>query len=509
MNRDLIAKFIAMGIGVCVITVDLAAINVALPAIEKSFKTNIDTIQWAINGYALSFAVLMVTCGRLADMFGRRKIFFIGLFIISIASIIGGFANSSGLLIGARVLQGIGAAFLWPAILGIVYSSVRDEQKGLAVGLILGAAGVGNAAGPLVGGFLTEIISWRAVLFVNVPLALIAGVITWFKVKEQYAGTGEKKIDYWGIITVSISLVAFLYGLDQSMAWGWGSYKTILLFAIFILFFLIFVKVEHTTPSALIPKDVMTNAAFMLTCSIMFTVIPAFFAILLYLPQYLEKFQQFSSFGAGAALVPMLLTFAIMAPISGKIYNMIGPKRLIFIGMLGTCFGTLFVITLGFDDNYWNMLPGLIMIGIGLGLSVPSITTAAVGRVKASRTSLAGGIIYMFQLAGGALGLAIITTIFTDVAINDITQRLGDMTNLSLTTAEHAAILTAMLGSSSLETMLNGFDNSTIQQIAPHIQHAFVMGIKIGLGFAAALAAVGAIVTLFVVDAKSSQQTKT
>lgn len=172
MTRKLVLTFIAMGIGVLVVAVDIAAINVALPAVEKAFRTDIDTIEWVVNGYVLAFAVLMVTCGRLADTFGRRKIFLLGLSVFGAASLAGALSDSAGVLIGARVIQGVGGALIWPSMLGIIYSSVSEDQKGLAVGLILGAAGIGNAAGPLIGGFLTEFASWRWVLFVNVPLAL-------------------------------------------------------------------------------------------------------------------------------------------------------------------------------------------------------------------------------------------------------------------------------------------------------------------------------------------------
>ncbi|MGD9651958.1 MAG: MFS transporter, partial [Candidatus Dadabacteria bacterium] len=247
MTGKLILTFIAMGIGVMVIAVDIAAVTVALPSVEKDFQTTIGTVEWVVNGYVLAWAVLMVTCGRLADMFGRKKIFFAGIVVFGAASLAGALAYNSNMLISARVVQGAGAALLWPAILGIVYSSVSEKQKGLAVGLILGAAGVGNAAGPLLGGFLTEFFSWRAVLYFNIPFALIAAVITYFVVKEKSTGESGGKIDYIGILTVSLSLVSLLYAVNQSPSWGWISGKTLALIAVFAVFLVVFILYERRT----------------------------------------------------------------------------------------------------------------------------------------------------------------------------------------------------------------------------------------------------------------------
>lgn len=490
-----------MGIGVGVIAVDIAAINVALPAIEKAFKTTVDTVEWVVNGYVLAFGVLMVTCGRLADTFGRQRIFFVGIAVFGLASLAGGLSDSPGILIGARVVQGSGAALLWPAILGIIYSSVSEDQKGFAVGLILGAAGVGNAAGPLIGGFLTELASWRWVLFVNVPLALAAGILTFYEVDKQPPQSGERNVDYPGIVTLSISLVALLYALNQFPSWGWGSYKTLSLLIIFLVVLAVFIPIERRTKEALIPSDVMSNAPFMLIAATMFTVIPAFFSLLLYLPQFVEKFMNYSPLGAGATLVPMLLMFAAVAPISGKIYNFLGARYSIFLGMISIFIGTIGIIFLGFGSGYYGFLPGLIVCGIGLGFTVPSITTAAVGSVRESRTSLAGGIVYMFQLVGGALGLAVVTTIFTDAARNDLLKRISEA-GISLSEVQQSHVVSFILGSGSKETLIDSIGAQGLEQVFPHIRHAFVAGIEKGLGFAAVLVILGAVLTIFATSGK-------
>jgi len=495
MTRQQILTFIAMGIGIGVIAVDIASVNVALPAIEKDFTTTVDTVQWVVNGYALSFGVLMVTCGRIADTFGRRKAFFLGLTVFALASLVGGLANTASVLIGARVVQGVGAALLWPSIIGIIYSAVSEEQKGFAVGLMLGSAGVGNAAGPLVGGVLTEFATWRWVLFVNVPLCIAAGFLTYLEVPKQKVEEGKKYVDYLGILTVSISLVSLMYALNMSTTWGWTSYKTISLLVLFAVVMFLFVRLERRTEEALIPPDVMSNLPFMMQSTTMFAVIPALFGLLLYMPQYFEKFFGYSPLLSGASLVPMLLMFAVMSPVSGKIYGRMGQRYTIFTGMLLILLGTIIIIVFGFGGGFYGFLPGLLISGVGFGFAVPSITTAAVGSVRESRTSLAGGIVYMFQLVGGALGLAIVTTIFTDVAKSDAARRITS-SGLVLSEKHQADVLDFVLGSGSKATLISDFGASRLSDLMPHIQHSYVMGLKYGLGFAAVIVAIGAFVAI-------------
>ncbi|MGB2693342.1 MAG: MFS transporter, partial [Thermodesulfobacteriota bacterium] len=340
MTRKQILTFLAMGLGILAVAMDITAINVAIPAIEKTFKTDVETIQWLVNGYVLSFGVLMVTFGRLADMFGRKKIFYMGLLVFGLSSLAGALSTSAAMIIAARVIQGVGGAMLWPCIIGILYSSVSANQKSLAGGIFMVIAGIGNAAGPLIGGVLTEYASWRWVLFVNVPVCLIAGIIAYFEVEDQVLEESNSTIDYLGIVTISVSLVALLYALNVSPTWGWASYKTISLLLIFVLVMAWFLVIENRKEDGLIPKDVMGNFQFMIAGAVMFTFVPGFFSILLYVTQYLEKFLNYTPIGAGAVVVPMLILFSITSAISAKIYNRLGSKLSIFIGMTLISLGT-------------------------------------------------------------------------------------------------------------------------------------------------------------------------
>src|SRR6201996_6210716 len=211
----------AIGIATVTIANDFSAINVALPTMEGDFHTNINTIQWVVNAYALTFGVLIVTGGRLADMFGRRLCFFLGAGIFAAMSAAGGAAPTETWLIASRALMGIGGALMWPAILGMTYAILPEEKAGLAGGIIIGAAGLGNAAGPLIGGVLTDALSWRWIFFLNVPISVFAVAVTYFLVHVKEPEGGERRLDYAGIGALSVGLVSLLVALDQADDWGW------------------------------------------------------------------------------------------------------------------------------------------------------------------------------------------------------------------------------------------------------------------------------------------------
>ena len=485
-----------MGIGVFIIAVDITSINVALPAIEKSFAISLGTVEWIINGYLLAFGVLVAITGRFADMYGRKKVFLFGAALFAIASLIAGLAEDAGLLIAMRVLQGAAAAVLWPAIVGICYSSVSDSQKGYAVGLIFGVCGIGNSLGPLLGGVLTEFISWRWVLYINVPLAVLAVLITVYVVSEQSGEEADRGIDHYGIITISIALVSFLYAIDQSTVWGWLSIKTIGLILFSLIFIFIFLKIEKTRDIALIPQVVMRNSQFMLYCILLAALVPSFFIIFLYLPQYFEKFKHYTPIQAGAAMVPCVLIYGIISPLAGRIYNRLGSKNSILLGMTLCGIGIIGVVALGFETSYIYIIPPFLFAGVGLGIGIVSVTTAGVGSVRESMASLAGGIIMLFQLTGAALGIAVATTIFIDTAINDFVGNISQL-GLNLTEANIGEIKSFILGSSTEQILENQLGASTVEKLLPYIKDSYVKGLRIGIGFSGVLILIGAVLTLF------------
>ena len=423
LDRGTLLALGAMALAVFVIANDITALSVALPEIEKDFDSDVSTVQWVINAYALVFGVLIVTGGRLADMLGRRRIFFVGSAIFATFSLLGGAAQSELWLIACRALMGVGGAMMWPAVLGMTYDALPEDKAGLAGGLIIGVAGFGNAAGPLLGGTLTELLSWRWIMFLNVPIAAIACFATWRAIDAK-PGAGRERIDYPGIASLSVGLVALLIALDQVTDWGWSDARVLGLLALCAVLLAAFAVIERRMgPSALIPRDVMANASFRSACIATLLMSAVFFASLLFLPQFFQKILSYSPLEAGAALLPMMAVFAVTSFAAGGLYERLGAKVIVSAGAVFLTAGAFLVSLVERDSGFGALVPGMVVMGIGVGLFYSSITTAAVTALDPSRSSLAGAIVYMFQVAGGSVGLGLTTTVFTTASEDELQKQ--------------------------------------------------------------------------------------
>ncbi len=486
----------AMGLGVLVIANDFTALNVALPAIEQDFDVDVGTVQWVVNGYVLVFGMGLVTGGRLADMLGRRLIFFIGAAIFAGFSILGAIAPSAIVLIIARVGMGVGGALLWPAILGMTFAALPPAKAGLAGGLILGVAGLGNAVGPLIGGVLTDELSWRAIFWLNVPIAALAVFATAKFVHQPPVEATERKIDYAGIVTVSLGLVAILLGLDQAVDWGWTDPRVLAFFGGGLALLIAFAVIERRVgEAALIPPDVIANKPFRAACLTVLMLSAVFFSIVLYVPQLMEKILGFSALEAGVAMLPMLGLFAIFAFFTGRIYERVGGRPVIITGTALLAAGPLVVSFFGADSSYAVLIPGLVLVGIGAGFFYPSITTAAVTMLDASRSSLAGGITYMFQIAGGAIGLGLTTALFTSRSEDLVVSEASDA-GLTMTGDQAGVIHGYLAGTEPGNAAFNQFDTSVADKVLDVVKDSFVGGIQLSLRVVAAIALVGLVIAI-------------
>ncbi len=466
------------------------------PQIESEFDSDVSTVQWVINAYALVFGVLIVTGGRLADMFGRRRLFFIGAGIFAVFSLLAGAAQDDWWLIACRGLMGIGGAIMWPAVLGMTFDALPADKAGLAGGLIIGVAGFGNAAGPLLGGFLTDALSWRWVLFLNLPIAAIACFATWRAIPPG-TPTGRDRIDYPGIAALSVGLVALLIALDQVTEWGWSDPRILGLFALCVLLLAAFVVIERRAgSSALIPDDVFANRNFRAACLTTLMMSAAFFAALMFLPQFFQKILGDSPLEAGAGLLPMMTVFAITSFIAGGLYERLGPKLIVSAGAICISLGAFLISLIERDSGYGAVVPGMLVLGIGVGLFYASITTAGVTALDPSRSSLAGGIVYMFQVAGGSVGLGLTTTVFV-TASEDSLQR--NLEGSRLDKSEIDTLHGALAGTESSAEIIARFSRNAADQLLELIREAFASGMQWAFRLVAALALVGVLISILFV----------
>lgn len=415
LGRSTWLALIAMGLGVFVVANDFTALSVAIPAIEDDFEVTLNRAQWVINAYALVFGVLIVTGGRLSDLLGRKRMFMVGATIFAAFSLLSAVAPGVNVLIGARGLMGVGGAIMWPAILGMTYALLPEDRAGLAGGLILGVAGIGNAVGPLLGGVLTDVLSWRWVFFVNLPVAAFAMLVTRRVVPESRADDQtERRIDYGGIALLIAGAVAILVALDEGPDEGFGSATILVPLVAGVLLLGVFLRFDRRQgPRALVPSDVLRNQLFAAACAAILLMSAIFFAALLYLPQFMQKILGYSPLGSGAGLLPMMVVFAVTSFVAGSLYERLGPRVVISAGAAALAAGMFLLSLLDANSGYTFLVPGMVVLGLGVGLFYSSITTAAVTALDPSRSSLAGGIAYMCQIAGGAIGLGLNTAIVT------------------------------------------------------------------------------------------------
>jgi EmrB/QacA subfamily drug resistance transporter len=490
---------VAMGLGVLVIANDFTALNVALPAIEEDFDVDVGTAQWVINAYALTFGMVIVTGGRLADIFGRRRIFFIGSAIFAGFSVLGGAAPDAGWLIATRVGMGIGGALMWPAILGMTFAALPASRAGLAGGIILGVAGIGNALGPLLGGLLTDELSWRWIFFLNVPIAALAVAVTAANVHQPAPGAQERKIDYAGIASLSAGLLLLLLALDQSADWGWADWRVIAMLALSTGLIIAFGVIEpRMGRAALVPSDIAANRRFTSACVTVLLMSAVFFSVVLYVPQLMEKLLDYTALEAGVGMLPMLATFAVVAFFAGRLYERIGGRPVIVTGTACLALGPFLLSLFEADSSYGTLVPGLIVTGLGVGLFYPSITTAAVTALDPERSSLAGGIVYMFQIAGGAIGLGLTTAIFTTRSEDKLAAEAAEAGS-DLTAHQIAVLHGDLAGTDAAAVALQQLPSNAVDTIRRLVGESFVLGVQTSFRVVAAIALAGLVIAVFFV----------
>ncbi|MET0824851.1 MAG: MFS transporter, partial [Solirubrobacterales bacterium] len=421
-------------------------------------------------------------------------------------SIVGALAPSAPVLIAARIGMGVGGALMWPAILGMTFAALPADRAGLAGGLVLGVAGLGNALGPLIGGVLTDELSWRAIFWLNLPIAAFATLATAKFVHQPPVEATERKIDYLGIATVSAGLVAILLGLDQAVDWGWTDVRVLALFGLGLVLLAAFGVIERRVgEAALIPPDVIANRSFRSACLTVLMLSAVFFSVVLYVPQLMEKILGFSALKAGFGMLPMLALFAVVAFMTGRIYERVGGRRVIIAGTALLAAGPLVISLFDADSGYAVLVPGLVLVGIGAGFFYPSITTAAVTALDASRSSLAGGITYMFQIAGGAIGLGLTTALFTSRSEDLVVSEAAD-NGLQMTGDQAGVIHGYLAGTEPGDAAFEQFDTSVADKVLDVVKDSFVGGIQLSLRVVAAIALVGLVIAIIGVRPKPSPE---
>ncbi len=480
--------YAAITMGALVIALDFASVDLALPALEQQFNLDLVSVQWVINGYVLAFAVLMVAGGKIADAYGRKTIFLIGMGIFALASLVGGMAWSGGSVIGFRVLQGLGAAMLWPAMIGMACAAVGDARRGFALGLIFGTCSLGNAAGPVVGGALTEWFSWRWVLWVNVPLALFAMLITIWSVPKDGKNTGPRpRNDYAGMVALTGGLVALMIVVYQVQSWGWANPKILGLSVLAMVLLAAFPLIEKRAAEPLIPLDLMRNREFQTLCLCVMVICQLFFIVLLYFTQFSMKFLGDDPIAAGLRVVVFMLSYGVVSYFGGPLTKLFGTRSLLIVGLVSAAIASVLLGLIGPGASWVPFNALLMLLGIGVGAVIPTVSARAIETAGTEKASLVSGITFMCQLAGSALMLAVNTAIFTAVSAFRLKQ-LFAKEGVTLTSSEEAAVKNVMAGAQNIHQLhLQNHTIAEVGNVAGIVTQSYLDGLQVIMWFSALL----------------------
>jgi EmrB/QacA subfamily drug resistance transporter len=409
------------------IMLDNTVTNVALPSIQRDFDASLSALEWTINAYTLTFAVLLVTGGRLGDIFGRRLTFLIGVSIFAIASATIGFAPSDGALVASRALQGVGAALMMPATLSIITNAFPPAERGQAIGIWAGVSAIALAIGPLVGGWLTEDVSWRAIFFLNLPVAAGAIAITLFAAEESRDDTVDRRIDYPGIAGLTVGLSALVLGLVEANSWGWGSPQILGLFALSIVGLAAFVFIEKRSPAPVVDFAFFRSRQFFGANAVAFMVTFAMFAMFFFLALYMQNILGYSPLETGVRFLPSTLLVMVAGPISGKLSDRIGPRWLMTGGLLLIAASMAWQSRVDTNTSYGYLLPAFMVMGLGIGLVMSPMSAAAMNAVDRTKAGVASGTLSMSRMVGGTFGVAALGALVATVGRNDLEQSLPNV----------------------------------------------------------------------------------
>jgi EmrB/QacA subfamily drug resistance transporter len=440
-RRKWLALALLLGVQFMVV-LDIAIVNVALPSIQTDLKFSQSNLQWVVSAYALLFGGFLLLFGRVADIVGRRRIFLFGIAVFTIASLTSGLAWSEGALIGARAFQGFGAAMITPAALSILTTTFPEgKERNAALGAWGAVGAFGAVAGVLLGGVLTEALSWKWIFFVNVPVGVLGFVLAPFLLHES-RDARIKSFDIPGASLVTGGLVTLVYAITQANNNGWGSATTIALLAAAAVVLAAFVAWERRTAEPLVPPSffrlrtvVGANVAGLVLGT-------AIFAMFLMLTLYMQQVLHYSAMQTGVAYLAVAATAIFWSGLAAQLVNRIGVKPVLAIGMTALSAGLVYFTQVSVGGSYvGDLLPGFLLVGVGLGFSFVPISIAALAGVPAAEAGLASGLINTSQQIGGAVGIAALSAIATSATNNSIAS--GTARAFALTHGFQSAFIAA------------------------------------------------------------------
>ena len=484
----------AMCFALFMMMLDSTVVNVALPSIQRDLDASISGLEWTVNGYTLSIAVLLVTGGRLGDIFGRRRMFLTGIVIFAVSSATAGLAPDQTALVLSRVAQGAGAALMMPGTLSIITDAFPPHERGKALGTWAGVSALALAVGPVLGGFLTEHVSWRAIFYINIPIAALAILATIFAVRESRDTSVGKEVDFAGVAVLTTGLTALVLALVEGNAWGWGSPAILALFGVAALMLPIFVWVERRVKAPMVQFDLLADRNFLGAVVVAAVISFGMLGVFFFLALYMQDILGYTPLEAGVRFLPSTVMIVAVAPIAGRLADRFGPRWLIVSGLSLSAASLFSFSGIAVDSTYLDLLPGFLLLGIGIALTMSPMTSAAMNAVPVQKAGIASGVLSMFRMVGGSLGIAITGAIFQSL----ISSRLSDLlAGTGVSASQRDAVAEQLGGGGSGQ--LAGLDPAQAREVASAGADAFVYALGTAMTVSAVIALAGAVVAFLTI----------
>src|ERR1051326_3092218 len=473
--------------------IDGTVVNVALPALQTNLNATAADVQWVIESYALLLSALLLVGGSLGDHYGRRRVFVLGVVIFALASGLCGFAGNIGQLIAARAVQGFGAALLVPGSLAIISSSFSEQERGRAIGVWSGFSTITTGIGPVLGGWLIEHVSWRAVFFINLPLAFAVILISLRHIAEN-SDRERAHIDWLGAILAALGLGALVYGLIESSQTGFNDRSVVMALTTGVLVLILFLFLESRLSQPMLPLTLFRSRTFSGTNLLTFLLYAALGGTFFFLPLNLIQVQHYSPTAAGAVLLPFILIMSSLSRWSGGLVARYGPKPPLVIGPVVTAVGYVLFLLPGIGGNYWtNFFPPVVVLGLGMAITVAPLTTTVMSSIAQNRAGIASGVNNAVARTAGLIAIAVFGVVMLQVFRIGLDHRLSGA-NLPASVAQ--SLQTQAIRLAAIEIPEN-VKPETHQLISRAIAESFVAGFRWVMVIGVMLAVASAVTALF------------
>jgi EmrB/QacA subfamily drug resistance transporter len=397
--------------GLFLLMLDSTVVTLALPSLQRDLDASAIDLQWVMNAYLLTITALTVTAGRLGDMFGRRRLFLIGIGVFAAGAVLSAISWNPDVMIAGRVVQGAGGAALLPLSIALVAAAFPRDQQPRAYGIWAAVSAVALGIGPVVGGLLIDV-TWRLIFWLDLPIAALGAAIVLSAARETRDERATHRIDVPGLITLTAGLAATVLALVEANEWGWGSARTISVSAAGIALLVAFWFIEHRVRQPIVEFSLFRNGPYFGATAAAFAIVFAYWTVMFFQPQFLQKILDYSATEAGLLILPITAPMIFVSPYSGALNARLGARALMTVGMLLAVAGLIFLTRIDADTGYGLLLPGYLLFGLALGLVYAPMSAAAMAAMPGEKAGIASGVLAMNRILAGAVGIAATSAAF-------------------------------------------------------------------------------------------------